>query len=122
MRIKNICRSGILSVIDFAGEESQAAHLPPTSLHEAFDNGTPETGHSRPNRQLTHLVPDRRLSRSGVRLSLRACHRATGDERIAVTASSARIMGYSPIIVSDSAGQKPAQVYFEETGTDTLVT
>jgi len=31
-------------------------------------------------------------------------------------------MGYSPVIVSDSAGQKPAHVYFEETGTDTLVT
>ena len=27
---------------------------------------------------------------------------------------AARIMGYLPVIVSDSAGQKPAQVYFEE--------
>jgi hypothetical protein len=41
---------------------------------------------------------------------------------IAATASSARIMGDSPVIVSDSAGQKRAHVYFEETGTDTLVT
>src|SRR6516165_2131711 len=31
-------------------------------------------------------------------------------------------MGYSPVIVSDSAGQKPTHVFFEETGTDTLVT
>src|SRR5215469_9052134 len=38
-------------------EETQDVHLHPTSPHEAFDNGTPETGHLRPNRQLTCCGP-----------------------------------------------------------------
>src|SRR3974377_1693280 len=38
-------------------------------------------------------------------------------------AALVRLRNRAPcFIVSDSAGQKPAYVYFEETGTDTLVT
>src|SRR5262249_9852858 len=83
MRAKNICRSGILSVVDFTAEEKRArtcTHLqhpctrllimefPRLAIRDQIDN--------RPV-----VVPNRRLSRSGLGLSLRACHRATGDER-----------------------------------------
>jgi len=91
-------------------EESQDVRLPPTSLHEAFDNGTPETGHSRPNRQLTRCGPKWQAQPKRFASELaRLPPRPVETSAIAATASSARIMGYLPVIVSDSGGQKPAK-------------
>src|SRR5438270_13596534 len=102
-------------------EESQDVRLPPTSLHEAFDNGTPETGHSRPNRQLTRCGPKwqaqpKRFASELARLPPRRWRRALSLQQQARHGSWDTFLSSCPT----AEDRSPPSVFRGETGTDTL--
>src|SRR5262249_45713008 len=82
MRVKNIRRSGILSLVDFPTEEERARTY--TYLqHSCARLLIMELPRRTVCNQIHHgsiVVPNRRLWRSGLRRSLRACHRDAGNE------------------------------------------
>src|SRR5215472_3268490 len=106
------------------GRESQDVHLPPTSLHEVFDNGTPETGHSRPNTPLTRCGPKSQAQPKRFVSELARLPTPRQWRRTLLLQRRARHGSWGPscYLVRPRRTDVRRYLFRGETGTDTLVT